>query len=45
VSSDKSASWFPLTQNFVNNAVVRSTISLDFEAMMGLQALLAGNLR
>ena len=36
-SSDKSSSWFPLTQNFAKSAMVRSTISLDFETMMDLR--------
>ena len=31
VSSDRSSSWFPLTQNLANKAIVSSTISLDFE--------------
>jgi transposase-like protein len=36
-SSDKSASWFPLTQNFANSAMVRSTISWDFETMIDVR--------
>ena len=36
-SSDKSSSWFPLTQNFANRAMVRSTISFDLEIMIDLR--------
>ena len=32
-SSDTSSSWLPLTQNLANRAMVRSTISLDFETI------------
>ena len=35
-SSDRSSSWFPLTQNLANRAMVRSTISLDLETIMDL---------
>jgi hypothetical protein len=34
VSSDRSSSWFPWTQNFAKRAMVRSTISSDFETLM-----------
>jgi hypothetical protein len=30
-------SILPLTQNFANNAMVRSTISLDFERLIDLR--------
>ena len=33
-SSDRSSSWFPLTQNLANRAIVRSTISADLETMI-----------
>jgi hypothetical protein len=33
-SSDRSSSWFPLTQNLAKRAMVRSTISLDLETMI-----------
>ena len=36
-SSDRSSSWLPLTQNLANRAMVRSTISLDFETMIDLR--------
>jgi len=36
-SSDKSSSWFPLTQNFAKSAIVRSTISFDFEIIIDLR--------
>jgi hypothetical protein len=36
-SSDTSSSWLPLTQNLANRAMVRSTISLDFETIIDLR--------
>ena len=33
-SSDRSLSWFPLTQNFANNAIVSSTIAGNVEIMI-----------
>src|SRR5215467_11067695 len=37
VSSDKSSSWFPLTQNFAKRTMMRSTISWDFATMLDLR--------
>jgi hypothetical protein len=36
-SSDRSSSWFPLTQNLANRAIVRATISADLETMIDLR--------
>ena len=36
-SSDRSSSWFPLTQNLATRALVRSTISVDLETMIDLR--------
>src|SRR6266850_526712 len=36
-SSDRSSSWFPLTQYLANRAIVRSTISVDLETMIDLR--------
>jgi UDP-glucose 4-epimerase len=33
-SSDRSSSWFPLTQNLAKRTMVRSTISVDLETMI-----------